>query len=305
MHVVAIKYYTTTTFYDYFYYYLAVFNHCVWVLIFQCVSHTHSLLCLPFASVSYSIRKTDHEEPKQLLLKYFGSFDSFPPDSQSTAPPFSCITLLRQTSTEHVMGQMAFQTQAVICLWVMVGADHAQVPQPRWKTQKHTNALCDFVCVCVWDHLCMHVEWSEAEGGRWGILGPSWINEVTSMPVGENASAVGSSGQWTSVRCPGPWKSHTGRENTPRPPFNHHHHQPRHHTPSHWSSITALFWVILLSPGCLGIISFLHKKLCKSFHLVWWALGPLTWVDILIHHTASLLPLSPHAQPQKQTRWEE
>lgn len=116
MHVVAIKYYTTTTFYDYFYYYLAVFNHCVWVLIFQCVSHTHSLLCLPFASVSYSIRKTDHEEPKQLLLKYFGSFDSFPPDSQSTAPPFSCITLLRQTSTEHVMGQMAFQTQAVICL---------------------------------------------------------------------------------------------------------------------------------------------------------------------------------------------
>lgn len=37
------------------------------------------------------------------------------------------------------------------------------------------------------------------------------------------------------------------------------------------SSITPLFWAIPVSSCWLGIISFFHKKLCKSFH-------PLRWV---------------------------
>lgn len=66
-------------------------------------------------------------------------------------------------------------------------------------------------------------------------------------------------------------------------------HQWHAHAHSHtgrdspqWSSITPLFWAIPLSLDWLGIISFLHKKLCKSFHPVRWVLGPLTWIDILI-----------------------
>lgn len=46
------------------------------------------------------------------------------------------------------------------------------------------------------------------------------------------------------------------------------------------SSITPLFWAIPFSLGWLGIISFPHKKLCKSFHPVWWVLSPLTRIDI-------------------------
>lgn len=64
-----------------------------------------------------------------------------------------------------------------------------------------------------------------------------------------------------------PTQSNSGRD-SPSPPRR--------------SSITPLFWVMPFSLDWLGTISFLHKKLCKSFHPLWWVLAPLIWVDILI-----------------------
>lgn len=66
------------------------------------------------------------------------------------------------------------------------------------------------------------------------------------------------------------------------------------------SSITPLFWAIPFSLGWLGIISFLHKKLCKSFHPVRWVLGPLTRVDILICCRQFLSPTREASCMEKQ-----
>lgn len=123
---------------------------------------------------------------------------------------------------------------------------HTEGPQPLWKTKNHTNVVCK------------HVEWLEG----WGILE---LNEVTSMPGGGDYAVLwglqASGHQW-DVHA----NSHRGRD-----------------SPTQCSSITSLFWTIPFSLGWLGIISFLHKKLCKSFHPVQWVLGPLTWADILIY----------------------
>lgn len=114
----------------------------------------------------------------------------------------------------------------------------------------HTNVVCE--------HVCMLVGWLKG-GVFWSPF--SWMRSHPCLrgkrPLLWGLQASGH--QWDARA-----HSHTGRDSP------------------QWSSITPLFWVIPLSLGWLGIISFLHKKLCKSFHPMRWVLGPLTWVDILI-----------------------
>lgn len=119
------------------------------------------------------------------------------------------------------------------------------------------------------EHKC--VVWASmflcGTGAGCSILESCLLNEATFRPGGKKASVMRSPGQWTPVRCIGQ-QSH--RQGLPTLP------------PPQWSSIEPLSWVIPFSLDWLGIISFLHKKLCKSFHPAWWALAPLIWVDILI-----------------------
>lgn len=57
----------------------------------------------------------------------------------------------------------------------------------------------------------------------------------------------------------------------------------------------------------LGTISLLRKKLCKSFHPLRWALGPLTWVDILICCRLSLRRPHPPVPPitERRDAWQK
>lgn len=76
-----------------------------------------------------------------------------------------------------------------------------------------------------------------------------------------------------------PTASHAGTPTTPAP------------------TLMFLNYAIVLGPfhspqAGLGIISLLRKKLCKSFHPLRCAQGPLTWVDILICCRQSL-PAAP------------
>lgn len=129
-------------------------------------------------------------------------------------------------------------------------ADHTEGPQPLWKTE-NTHKCGVWACV----YACGVVGgrgYSRAQLAEWGHI-HAWGGKVLCCGVFRPVDISGHQAQ-----------RHTGRDSP------------------QWSSITPLFWVIPHSLGWLGIISFLHKKLCKSFHPVRWVLGPLTWVDILI-----------------------
>lgn len=138
-------------------------------------------------------------------------------------------------------------------------ADHTERPQSLGKTENtHRRGAWAFVYAC-----------GVVRG--WGIFW-STVSQMRSHPcLGERGLCGGVSRPVDISEMPRPTATQAG-------------------TPPQWSSITPLFWVIPLSIGCLGIISLLHKKLCKSFHPAWCAQGPLTWVDILIYCRKSVPP---------------
>lgn len=59
------------------------------------------------------------------------------------------------------------------------------------ELKQKTSVVCELACI--------NVGWAELGGG--GVLVPTWLNEVTSLPEGETASAVGCPVQWTSARA--------------------------------------------------------------------------------------------------------
>lgn len=141
--------------------------------------------------------------------------------------------------------KLPFKKRATI-LWVMMYADHTEGPQPLGKIE---NAQMWWMSMCV---LCGIV-------GEWGYSG----------------AERGHVHAWGRGQWPVLWGLHASG------------HQRDAHANSYTdrdspqcSSITPLFQAIPFSLGWLGIVSFPHKKLCKSFHPVRWVLGPLTWVDI-------------------------
>ena len=99
------------------------------------------------------------------------------------AYPQTISSSCSQTFTKHVMDQTALWEEGNVLSHDASGLYRRTAAT---SNRKHTNVVCE--------HVCMHVGWLEGEG----ILE---LNEVTSMPEGKKASAVGSPGQWTSVRC--------------------------------------------------------------------------------------------------------
>lgn len=124
--------------------------------------------------------------PKSNLLHYMCF--AFPPSfcSSFSRPLLSMLGI-----------NMPFKKEDNV-LWVMIWADHTVGPQQLRKT-KTTQMWWVSMCVCMWT------------GWRAGVF-CSPVSWMRSHPClrGKKASAVGSPGQWTSVRCSCPQSHRQG-----------------------------------------------------------------------------------------------
>lgn len=162
-------------------------------------------------------------------------------------------------------------------MWA-VHADADMLP-PWNNTHAHKQSAQMQWCSRMWD------VWR-----TWAILE---LNEVTSVPWGwEKAPAVGVSS---------PSDHQRDDDANSEPCRDTHHPNPRPNVPQlcHCSGP-------FHSPQAgLGIISLLRKKLCKSFHPLRCAQGPLTWVDILICCRQSLPAITEQRAAWKKKKADE